>query len=295
MPERQGLVPLRDRVSELERIYGIVSNEITRELLKIDIGDYQELKAMKTRESIDRLVQMLNNSAIRWTEKATKEAYNKARRISETRLEILNVSKDEEFPEKTHQQTIDEEATITMNDLIKANQSIKQNVATYLYLAGVASRSLSQFQAFDMRDEEFIDDLLGDALRAGESRGKAMRKVKNYYKDRFGEAKFININGRNYEMRAYADLVAKVRLRDTQTEAVLNSCKEFDNDLVEVSDHGSEFVDICLEYEGNVYSLSGKHPDYPYLPEYPPFHPRCQHHIRPTSEEALSWRERANA
>ncbi len=295
MPERLGRFPLQDRVQELERIYGIFAKEIALELTRVDVGDYKELSAMKTRKAIDRLIQMLNNSAIRWTRQAIPEAYNKARGISETRFAIMGINKSGEFQEKTHEQTIEHEETKTINDLIKANQSIKQNVATYLYLANSAARGLSQFQAFDMRDEELIDDLLGDALRAGKSRGYAMRKVKSYYKERFGDAKFININGRNYEMRKYADLVAKTRLRVVQTEAVINSCNEYENDLVEVSDHGSEFIDICLDYEGNVYSLSGKHPDYPYLPAYPPFHVRCQHHIRPTSEEALKAREGENA
>ena len=290
MPERQGRFPLRERVDELERIYGLVAREIIRVLAMIDIGDYRELKAMKTRESIDRLIQMLNRSAMKWTQKATREAYNKARKISETRFAIMGISKSGDFQEKTHKQTIEYEADKTVTDLIKANQSIKQNVATYLYLAGQAAVGLTQFQAFDMRDEELIDDLLGDALRAGETRGFAMRTVRDFFKQRFGDAKFITINGRNYEMRAYADLVAKTRLRVTQTEAVKNNCEEYQNDLVQISDHGSEFDDICLHYEGGVFSISGKDTKYPYLDMWPPFHPRCQHSASPTSEIVLETR-----
>ncbi len=292
MPERIGRFPLQDRVQELSRIYGIFAKEIALELTRVDIGDYKELSAMKTRKAIDRLIQMLNNSAMRWTRQSIPEAYNKARGISETRFAIMGINKSGEFQEKTHEQTIEYEETKTMNYLIRANQSIKQNVATYLYLANSAARGLSQFQAFDMRDEELIDDLLGDALRAGETRNYAMRQVRNYYRQKFGDAKFININGRNYEMRAYADLVAKTRLRVVQTEAVKNSCEEYQNDLIQISDHGSEFDDICLNYEGDVFSISGNHPVYPFLDAWPPFHPRCQHNASPTSEVALEVRRR---
>lgn len=293
MPKRQGRFPLRDKVEEIDRIYRLIAREIIRVLSKIDIGDYRELKVMEIRESINRLITMLNRSAVKWTERAVPEAYHIAEEISRIRLEILGINKNGDFQKKTHKQTIEYEIKIMIDDLIKANQSIKQDVAVYLYLAGQAAMSLSRFQAFDMRDEAFIDDLLDDALRAGETRGYAMRKVKNYYKDRFGEMKFININGRNYEMRAYADLVAKTRLRVVQTKAVLNSCKEYENDLVEVSDHGTDCL-ICQEFEGRIYSLSGQDPIYPYLDIYTPFHPRCQHNIRPTSEIAIESR-RSNA
>ena len=291
MANRIGRIPLRDRVRELERIYGVVEREIARTLALMDIGNYKELKAIEIQEKIDGLIKMLNRAAIKWTEKAVPEAYKESYAISKTRLEILGATRDRNFREKTHKQAIEEQVDITMDVLIKANQSIKVNVATYLYLARQAAKGLSQFQAFDMRDEELIDELLGDALRAGETRNYAAKAVREYFSERFGDAKFITINGRNYNMRKYADGVAKTRLRVVQTEAVLNSCKEYENDLVQVSDHGTT-TPICLPYEGNVYSLSGKSSTYPYLDAYTPFHFRCQHSISPTSEIALEARER---
>ncbi len=289
MPERQGLIPLRDRVREIDRIYRIVGKEIAKELLLIDIGNYQELKAIKTQEEIDGLIKMLNRATVKWSESAIPEAYRKAYAISKTRLEILGAIRDYNFREKTHKQTIDNEADITMDVLINANQSIKINVRTYLYLMRKTAQELTQIQAFDFRNEEFIADLLDDAISAGETRTYAKNLVMDYIKGEVGEGKFIQIRGRNYNMEKYADLVAKTRLRTVQTKSVLNSCKEYDNDLVQVSDHGTE-TPICLPYEGNVYSLSGKSSAYPYLDAYPPFHPRCQHHISPTSEVALGVR-----
>lgn len=290
MAERIGRTPLPGRVRELERIYRIMEKEITREMLSVDAGNYQEVKAVKVQEKIDKLIGMLNRSAIKWSKTVIPEAYDKGYDIAKTRLEILGAEKSDEFSEKTHEQTIKSETDEMVDVLITANRSIKINVGMYLYLIKQASRGLMQIQEFDFRDEEFISGLLDDAIRAGETRGYAKRVVTDYIKAEVGEGKFIQIRGRNYNMSKYADTVAKTRLRTVQTEAVLNSCKEFENDLVEVSDHGSEFIDICLEYEGNVYSLSGKHPTYPYLPAYPPFHIRCQHNIRPTSEVALEWR-----
>ena len=291
MANKLGRIPLGNKVNELERIYGIIEREITREMALVDVGNYRELGAIATQEKIDKLIKMLNRSVVRWSTKAVAEAYEKGRMVAKTRLEILGLQKVGGFQNKTHRQAIERQVNITMDVLIRANQSIKLNVATFLYLARQAVKGLSQFQAFDMRDEEFIDELLGDALREGETRGFASRIVRDYFREQFGDAKFININGRNYEMRKYADLVAKTRLRVVQTEAVLNTCKEFDNDLVQVSDHGCD-CQICQEYEGNTYSLSGKSSSYPYLDSYPPWHPRCQHNISPTSEIVIEAKER---
>jgi len=260
-------------------------------MASLDIGSYRELGAIATQEKINKLIKMLNRSVVRWSTKAVSEAYEKGHAIARTRLEILGIQKDGMFQDKTHRQAIKRQVNITMDVLIRANQSIKMNVATFLYLVRQAVRGLSQFQAFDMRDEEFIDELLGDALREGETRGYALKTVREYFRAEFGDAKFININGRNYEMKAYADLVAKTRLRVVQTEAVLNTCREFDNDLVQVSDHGTDCM-VCISYEGNTYSLSGRSSTYPYLDSYPPWHPRCQHNISPTSEVVIEAREK---
>lgn len=291
MANKLGRIPLGDEVRKLERIYGTVEREIAKEMALMDIGNYRELKAVKTQEKIDGLVKMLNKAAIKWSKEAIPEAYERGYAVSKTRLEILGVRKNEEFNDKTHRQAIEHQINETMDVLIKANQSIKLNVATFIYLARQAARGLSQFQAFDMRDEELIDELLGEALRAGETRGFASRIVREYFAEKFGDAQFIRINGRDYNLRKYADLVAKTRLRVVQTEAVLNACKEYENDLVQVSDHGTE-CPICIPYEGNVYSLSGRSSAYPYLDDYPPWHPRCQHNISPTSEVVLEARER---
>lgn len=289
MANRLGRIPLRDRIRELDKIYGTIEREIAKEMALMDIGNYRELKAVKTQERIYRLVKMLNIAAIKWSKGAVPEAYKKGYEVSRTRLEILGVQKNEEFNRKIHEQAIEYQADKTMDDLIKANQSIKLNVATFIYLARQTARGLSQFQAFDMRDEQLIDELLGDALRAGETRGYALRSVKEYYARIFGDAKFIYINGRNYNLKSYADLVAKTRLRVVQSEAVKNSCQEYNNDLIQISSHGTDCL-VCLPYEGNVYSISGSHPTYPYLDAWPPYHPRCQHDALPTSEVALGIR-----
>ena len=293
MPERQGLIPLRDRVKELEKIYRIAGKDISKALSLFDIGNYGELKAMKTEQEIDRLIKKLNRSVIKWAESAIPEAYKKGYDVSRTRLEILGAERNEEFSPITHRNAMGDYTDKTINVLLKANMSIKPNVVIYLYLVRQASNSMMQIQEFSFEDEEVLMGILDDAIREGASRGKLEQLIRIHLKRDLYERKFIQINGRNYDMIKYAKMVARTEMRTVQSAAVRNTCRQFDNDLVEISSHGTDCrSNICQQYEGNVYSLSGSHPTYPALPDSPPWHRNCEHSMAPTSDIALEWRER---
>jgi len=64
MAKRIGRIPLGDKVRELKRIYGVIEREVAREMASVDIGNYQELKAISTQERIDKFIKMLNKSVI---------------------------------------------------------------------------------------------------------------------------------------------------------------------------------------------------------------------------------------
>ena len=293
MPERQGLIPLRDRVKELEKIYRIAGKDIAKALSLFDIGNYQELKVMKTEQEVDRIVKKLNRSVIKWADNAIPEAYRKGYDVSRTRLEILGAEIDKEFPPITHKNAAGDYTDNTIDVLLKANMSIKPNVAIYLYLARQASNSLMQIQEFSFENEEVLMGILDDAIEEGASRGKLEQLIRVHFKRDLYERKFIKINGRNYDMIKYARMVARTEMRTVQSAAVKNTCQQFNNDLVEISSHGTDCrSNICQQYEGNVYSISGNHPVYPVLDSWPGWHQNCEHSAAPTSEVALEWREK---
>jgi hypothetical protein len=101
-------------------------------------------------------------------------------------------------------------------------------------------------------------------------------KIRAKLLDQIGGGDFIIVNGKSFNVKSYAELVARTRMRESQTKATLDICSEFENDLVQIDRHDNPCEEICAEYQGNVYSISGKHPDYPELPDGgPPWHPRC--------------------
>jgi len=286
---RLGLIPTRDRVNEIARYYDGMGTMIKNELTGIDAGDYRELKSVSVREKIDGLVRRMNRFAIKWSRKSVIKAYEESMIKDKVSLDVLGYIKNEFFDEKVHFHTVDKYQEAMTNNLLRANQSIKANIGTYLYLMRKSSDTLMQIQAFDLRDEEVIAGLLDDAIKEGASRSRLESLIRVHFKRDLYEKKFININGRNYNLISYARNIARTRLREVQSEATKNMCEQFDCDLIEISSHGTECL-ICLEFEGNIYSIGGKTPGYALLPGWPPYHNQCMHSASPTSVAAIEWR-----
>jgi hypothetical protein len=173
--------------------------------------------------------------------------------------------------------------------LIKANNSIPTIVDRYLASAMMAERAVqgAQLQEFSFGDvKDDVEAMAKKAVQAEASRGELSRTVRDYLRDQIGQGEFLEIKGRSYKMNKYAELVGRTTMRDAQTAATLDLCHQYENDLVQVSSHGT-VCEICAQYEGKVYSISGKTPGYPMLERRTPFHPNCEHSMLPTSLEAI--------
>jgi hypothetical protein len=80
--------------------------------------------------------------------------------------------------------------------------------------------------------------------------------------------------GRNWKLSTYTNMVARTVTREAVSLGTSNRMKELELDLVTISDDG-ETDEICAEFAGNTYSLSGDTTGYEQLPEEPPFHPNA--------------------
>lgn len=286
-----GVIPERKDLSVLTKFYGKISKEIKAIVMNLVIEGYTEIRAMRARKLVEGLVHRLNVFVSGWTRTASRDAYRDAVKIGVVRMDILGLKSDPEFDKTIHARTIDIYRDDTFKVFVESNSSIIENVNALFSMARAATEPLEQFQAWDMRDEAAISELMDEMLKEGATRQAAKKAVMSHFLTIMGDGDFININGKNYNLKKYAKMVGRTRLRKLQSEAAKNMAIQYDNDLVEISDHNSEFDDICLEYEGNIYSLSGKTPGYDVLSEYPPFHPNCMHSMFATSPEALEARE----
>lgn len=276
---------------ELERMYQTVGQNIKELLLSIDVSSVDGGKLMAVKEKVRRQVLYLNAATVKWADFEIPKSYRLGERRARVALEILGRKPRRPAVDAPELRVKDD----TLVKVIKATDSIRTTVDKYLGITLLASRALQsaqvQEQQFDAEEARAIYEKYGrEAVLQEKSRGWLAARIREHLQGLVGDAAFIEINGRFYQMRKYARLVARTSLRDAQTKATLESCKQYANDLVQVSDHGTT-CEICLEYEGKIYSISGSHPKYQPLGDSPPYHPNCWHSIMPTSEEAIRARE----
>jgi len=289
-----GKIPQGKKIRELESAYYRLFKDLSAEMLALEPGEFNEIKGALLMGKTRKMVEDLNHRSARWAMTEIPAAYRSAQDIARKRLNTIGAERDPRFDDNVHKAAWEAQADGTMTDLLKANASIETTVAQYLYLMRKARSGLMQIQAFDLADEEVISALVDEAIKKGQSRGKLQELIRMHFKRELYERKWIRINGRSYDLIKYARLVARTRIRKIQSDATINSCREFDNDLVEVSDHNTE-TEICKPFEGQIYSLNGTTPGYDILSESPPYHPNCFHFIRPTTLAVIRAKERRAA
>ncbi len=94
-----------------------------------------------------------------------------------------------------------------------------------------------------------------------------------------GVTGFVDKSNREWNMRTYAEMVARTSTMECHLEGTKNRLLEHGHDLVKVSTHRGA-CDKCIPWQEKVLSLTGKTPGYPTLQEARDaglFHPRCRH------------------
>jgi hypothetical protein len=110
--------------------------------------------------------------------------------------------------------------------------------------------------------------------------------MKNLLDNKFVNIIDKNVKQRSYDVKYYADMVARTEMRNLQTASVVNAAAGVDGDLVQVSSHNTK-TPFDAQFEGKIFSLSGKDKDFPKADFLPPFHPNCWHVITVVFKEGL--------
>jgi hypothetical protein len=282
MPLIQGRIPDRKRVAQLRKIYGISEKVLKNETLSIGLENYSIQLSNKIKRNSEIEVQQLNVRAMKWAKVAMPESYNQSRALGTSKLVNAGEKRDPRFKEETHQRAKDNGIEVTQKGLLRANRSIMPQINLYLKILGDAHKAIvrADIQELDVFDQAVVNQIISTGLEMRLTLPEISRNVGSYLRQQFKVGRFINRNGRNYNMRHYAEMVARTQMRFMQTVATINTAKEFGNDLVIWSAHPHE-ADVCSPFQGNIYSRSGKSKRYSKLDEVPPLHPNCEHYLDP--------------
>jgi len=104
--------------------------------------------------------------------------------------------------------------------------------------------------------------------------------------DAVDNQQFVQAGPFKYTPEYYAELVARTKFHDAQSSAALMQASNYGTDLIQVSTHNTT-TEICQQYEGKIYSISGKDKRFPILRQVSPYHPNCLHLMFPTFESAM--------
>lgn len=308
MAKKLKLIPLEEKTKTLTNSYVRLEKFIKNKLSGIKSFSARNLRKTKNEIMVRIDEQDIFNE--RWANENIPIAYNESSAI--TKKNILKLPGNEDIDrepkkkvfEKVKEKEIDRSIEKTLVYMDEANDSYRFAINTFFkHLAKVKKR-------FDIQN--FVDHW-GDSLnmdiddikewslvpttrvtRAGYQYDAipvtrdVKKRVSKAFADAFGDFDFIQVplksgGYRNYNPTKYFNMVARTELRNIQTVALLDRSRQYENDLIQISTHQNP-CRICVPFEGQIYSISGKSKTYPPLFDSPPFHPHCEHSAFPQNE-----------
>lgn len=230
-----------------------ILNEINRCLLKGNKTEY--LKAMLT--NVQAIRSDLDKGTRTWCSKAIPKIY-------------INGVK-----------TADREIKTKGGKVLHGFASIHQQAAKVL-----ADSAYSKFddsnKVIGRRVDDIYRSLALENVRASAVGYQSWQKVARNLREQLadeGVTGFKDRTGRQWNMRTYAEMVARTTTMEAHLEGTKTRLLESGHDLVEITKHSSP-CKLCAPWEGMVLSLTGRTDGYPALDDAKKaglFHPNCRH------------------
>lgn len=127
--------------------------------------------------------------------------------------------------------------------------------------------------------EGSLESAVGEGFDIAGNAYGAKKATRNELLKKSLDGKYITVINKNGQMtqwkiNTYADLVARTKLQDNLSNAIINTTLAVGSDLIQVSSHNTT-TEICQQYEGKIFSLSGKDKDFPVADNVPAYHVNC--------------------
>lgn len=300
-------IPVNPRIRAFEVRYALLRNFIKKRIFSI--REYDHKKVDKILFEIQREIARVRKFSLRWADQNLTWVYNQGYTKAKKKMikEGIKPPGKNTIKHGRKQEIINRFKIITG----QMTDSIYKGAVNYFEVLKKAEVEIQTKMQFKMEDTEVtkrIDNVINDALEeryrkveladgeetiriAISTTDEARDEIVKVLKKAYGKIDFVEVNGRNYNVKKYAKMIARTEMRKGQTQSVLDVCEQFDNDLVQVSQHGDS-CPICDPYQGQIYSLSGQSKEYPALDIEIPIHPNCEHNLDPVSSYGIAVMKR---
>lgn len=211
------------------------------------------------RRNIHKILQQLQKESKEWCEEVLPDIYSEGIASADFMVKGLGFEVSGTFGQ-IHQQAI---------------EVLAEN--TY-------SRFEDVVQFIGRRTNDIYRHLALENIRGSVAGYETWKKVAQNYREQLAEkgiTGFVDKSGHRWNMKKYAEMVARTSTMECHIQGTANRLIEQDFDLVIVSSH-SGACEKCIPWEDKVLSITGKTSGYPTLDDAKEdglFHPNCRHDI----------------
>lgn len=268
-----------------DRLRAIVENPKGRTL---GSREFRQARAAQQISQIDTITAQLGLQARGWAGAVAPQAYRDGITRASTQAVQAGVRKSDVAAIPASFASIDRDA---VNVLAKEIAADLHKAAGSM---GDDAKRVLRTTAQNAISEADIDKILAGGIIEGTpvATQKALREALERVA---GEE--IEINGRTYKTKDYAELVAVTKTRQAMVKGQHNRLRRIGLDLVAII--GAFSSTFCTAFLGQVFSLSGSSSKYPSLASLPgggpPFHPRCSKSTRPYLDSLATEKQQESA
>ncbi len=264
-----GNPPQVDRlIEELVAVYSAAGERLQKELEKATLTTFQKFRYRELLRQVDAYVDALQAELEEVVEREViKQSYEHGVDIAQNSLrkQKVTIKPKIDLGSQVHTRAVQTISEGIVQDMTKANEAVRGTSRTIL-------RDTQQ----KLIQESQVNRMIQDGILQGSARRDVSSRLAKELQDRLGKGKLLQAGSKWYTPAHYAELVVRTKTREAVTEGTIRTCLEYGIDLVRISVH-ADSCPICANYQGKVYSISGKTAGYPPLAERPPYHPFCRH------------------
>lgn len=275
--------PDEETLRALLSAYELRGRRIASLLRKASLTDFQRARYNDLLSQIRAEVKVLDEKASAFAGKETPKAYRRGLALARSIARDAGNRREINFGSLINKRSVRVLSESIAADLVKGNRSI-------IAVSQVIIRRTQQ----RVIEDAAISRIIAGGVIGGETRRQTSDAILDGLRARLADGALVEINGRGYRPDAYAELVARTRTREAASQGTINGAASLGMDLVQIDVHG-DACPICRSRMGRVYSISGRHADFPKLDARPPFHVNCKCNLYAVTETALRARNQYDA